>query len=95
MAEDPQVSAAVGPPGQGWHLLSAPVPSAANVLAASEVPADALALPQEDADGGFATVKKGSQSGKPRRRSEGAANGGASAPRPTSLAALVEGEHHV
>ena len=96
------MSAAIGPPGQGWHLLSAPMPSPENFLAdarATEtVPADALALPQDEPVGRQADVlstspaKKASQSGKPRRRSDGAANGRSTALRSTSLTALVEGE---
>ena len=110
MAEDPPTSAAVGPPGPGWHLLSAPLPSSDGLPAASSdamdarageaIPPDALALPQDgplsssrrdDVDVG-GTVKRGSQSGKPRRRGDGAASGGRGAPmRTTSLTALIEG----
>lgn len=40
------MSAAVGPPGPGWHLLSAPVPSADGATAASDGAADARAIPE-------------------------------------------------
>ena len=95
------MSAAAGPPGQGWHLLSAPVPSAEKILAASDSAADARALPQDepvgrqaDASGDGAASKKSSQSGKPRRRNDGAGNGRVPAQRTASLTALVEGERH-
>ena len=109
MAEDPPTSAAVGPPGPGWHLLSAPVPSADGLPAASgeamdaraaeTVPPDALALPQDQPSGSRrddvdvgGTVKRGSQSGKPRRRGDGAGGGRGAPLRTTSLTALIEGE---
>ncbi len=108
MGGDPPTSAAVDPPGPGWHLLSAPLPSADGLPAASSdamdaraseaVPPDALALPHDEPvgsrrydDEACGTAKRGSQSGKPRRRGDGA-NGGRGAPlRTTSLTALIEG----
>ncbi len=108
MAADPPTSAAVGPPGPGWHLLSAPLPppdglpsassDAMDARAVEPTPPDALALPHDEPlssrrydDEACGTAKRGSQSGKPRRRGDGA-NGGRGAPlRTTSLTALIEG----